>query len=478
VKIETRGNLLWITPATNDVRRIVADVASFSLRVNDGTSFRMETQHLSQYNEEYGLIETYGGLKPKIEERLKTCGYTVDSDAGAGYTLEADLSLLSEEDLNNLDGRGDQVDVIGLICDYSQGFIVEAPTGWGKSHIIGQVCQVLPEAKIAVVVPGKDITATVYNRLKKRIRDVGMVGGGSNYIARVTVSTMESVHKLQGVEWDLMIFDEVHRAGGPAIANKVAEVFYKTKCVGLSASPTGRSDGADLMVEALFGPIIYKVGYNQGVDRGAVVPIEAKIYRINTGPVVSSSNATVINRNCLWRNRKRNQLIAELARGIPDDEQVLITVATAEHALYLKKELPEFEVVFSSMSKNVKQAVFNGKLPKVKGVYNGMMMDGRREALRVAFEKGELKKAIATGVWNTGVDFKGLSYLIRADGMASEIASVQTPGRLSRTKEGKEKGIMMDFMDDFSPSLRRRSNKRVKAYRDKGWDVEFIDTKF
>jgi superfamily II DNA or RNA helicase len=412
-----------------------------------------------------------------VVDQLKKCGYTVDYDSNKDYTFQADLSLLTQDDLNDLEDRNDQVDVIGLICDHPDGFMVEAPTGWGKSHIIGQVCTVLPDYKIAVVVPGKDITATVYKRLKKRIRDVGMVGGGSNYIARVTVSTMESVHKLAGVEWDLMIFDEVHRAGGPAIAGKIAEVFYKTKCVGLSASPTGRSDGADLMVEALFGPVIYRVGYNQGVDRGAVVPIEAKVYRINTGPVINSSNGTVINRNCLWRNRKRNQLIAELARALPEDEQVLITVATAEHALYLKKELPEFEVVFSSMSKNVKNAVFKGHLPKVKGVYNGSMMDGRREALRVAFEKGELKKAIATGVWNTGVDFKKLSYLIRADGMASEIASTQTPGRLSRTTDGKEKGILIDFMDEFSPSLRRRSNKRIKAYKDKGWDVQIINTK-
>ena len=132
VNIETRGNLLWITPATTEVRRIINEVASFNLRVNDGRSFKMECQYLSQYNEEYGLIETYGGLRKRIEDRLKVCGYTVDAEVGTSYTFEPDLSLLTENDLNDLDGRSDQVDVIGLICDYNGGFMVEEI---GRAHV-------------------------------------------------------------------------------------------------------------------------------------------------------------------------------------------------------------------------------------------------------------------------------------------------------------------------------------------------------
>jgi len=408
---------------------------------------------------------------------LTKCGYNVEVVRGEDYVLGADLAQLTAQDLDDLDGRTDQVDVIGLICDHDGGFIVEAPTGWGKSHIIGQVCQVLPDAKIAVVVPGKDITSTLYHRIKKRIREVGMVGGGESFMSRITVCTMESVHKLAKNEWDLMIFDEVHRAGAPSIANKLAEVFYKTKCVGLSASPTGRTDGADLMVEALFGPVIYRVNYSEGVSRGAVVPIEARIYRVDLGPQTTSSNGSVINRICLWRNEERNRLIARIANEIPDDEQTLITVATADHALYLRKHLPNFEVVFSNLtSKGTLNSYHKGEFQKVKGLYKGKILDGRREAMRVSFEKGELKKVIATGVWNTGVDFKQLAYLIRADGMASDIASTQTPGRLSRTNEGKELGVLIDFYDAFKPSLESRSKKRVACYRKKGWDVKIIET--
>lgn len=454
----------------------MTDATTFTAKMGSGTTPTFEKKYLSEVNEKEQLIETFGGLRHRIIAALTKSGYEIEFERTMFPELKPYVQALSQDDLENLSDRNDQIHVLGLICDHPEGFVVKAPTGWGKSYLIVQVCKMLPHNRIAVVLPGKEILRTVYRRVKSQVRDVGVVGDGHNYISRITLCTMESLHKLQGMEWDLLLFDEVHRAASPVTANNLAEIFFNTKCVGLSASPTGRSDGADLVTEALFGPILYTVSYQEGVDRGAVTPIEVRMYQIDIGPDIDSSNSAAINATGIWRNEIRNAFIAKLARQIPEDEQTLITVATAEHALLLRQHLPEFEVVFSNAtSRKAKKLLFNpDKTMTVKGVYKGQMMDGYREKLRRDFETGTIKKAIATGVWNTGVDFVGLQWLIRADGMGSDIQSTQTPGRLSRTNDGKHRGILIDFMDAFNPTLYRRSLQRRRAYRhkDKGWKVD------
>jgi len=133
--------------------------------------------------------------------------------------------------------------------------------------------------------------------------------------------------------------------------------------------------------------------------------------------------------------------------------------------------------VFSTCNnKDLLRWYHEGRFKKIKGFYKGKLLEGRREALRVAFEKGELTKAIATSIWNTGVDFQKLQYLIRADGMSSDILSTQTPGRLSRTDGGdKECGYLIDFIDGFNETLERRSKKRLRHYKHHNWEVEIID---
>jgi superfamily II DNA/RNA helicase len=141
----------------------------------------------------------------------------------------------------------------------------------------------------------------------------------------------------------------------------------------------------------------------------------------------------------------------------------------------LRQELPDFEVVFSNITnRRLLSSLYSGAFKPVKGLRNGQMMDGRRNRLRKDFEEGTLKKVIATSVWATGVDFTQLKWLIRADGMASEIQATQTPGRLSRTSDQKTHGTLIDFFDCFVPSLANRSRMRIRSYKAKGWNVEVL----
>lgn len=476
VTLSIKGNLLAVVPVSHEIEHIVTGVASYQKRESGGRSKQsFETKYLCS-TEPGGYMLTFAGLHARLAKAFEKAGFLVETKINLQKQLCADVSQLRDEDLLNLDGREDQLTVLGLIADRPGGFIVDAPTGWGKSYVIAQVCQIFPTHRIAIVSPGKEVTNMLYRRVKERIRDVGQVGDGQNHISRITVCTAESMSKLRHNDWDVLLFDEVHRAGAPGTANSISEVFKTAKCVGFSASPTGRSDGSDLVVEALFGPVIFKVNYATSVERGDIAPIKVKMYRIEKGAPINSDFSVVKNRHGLWRNDIRNSFIAKVCNEIPADEQALIMCATTDHVLHLRCWLPEWAVIFSDMDKKLLNRVYKGEFGHIDGMDStGSITQSRRGWMRKEFEAGRMKRVIATGIWNTGVDFKQLKWLIRADGMASEIQSIQTPGRLSRTHNEKEHGTLVDFIDAFDPTLLRRSVERMRRYKKNGWHIEEIN---
>jgi superfamily II DNA or RNA helicase len=156
-----------------------------------------------------------------------------------------------------------------------------------------------------------------------------------------------------------------------------------------------------------------------------------------------------------------------------DDIQILITVSTVEHLVHLSKFLPDFTVCYANMSGADKDKYVRWKLIDP----NAHPISARERAgIESAFEEGRLRRCIATatsgGVWSTGVDFPHLNVLIRADAQAAPILNTQIPGRVSRTAEGKNCGILIDFDDCFNDLLKRRAKRRLSSYRGKKWEIK------
>jgi hypothetical protein len=224
-----------------------------------------------------------------------------------------------------------------------------------------------------------------------------------------------------------------------------------------------------MRLEALFGRTIFHMPYWEAVELGLVVPIRVELCDVvmHHNPVANKSG-TYKERWGVWRNEQRNSLVAAKAASFADDEQVLVLVKTIEHAVHLRQFLPGWTLVYAPgelEQKYARQGLVPDDEPR--------MTPARSEALRVAFESGQLKKAIATGVWSVGIDPVQLVALVRAQGGASEIADIQAPGRVSRTHTAgsKEVGIVCDFVDKFDAGLMRASQTRVRHYKAMRWDV-------
>ena len=410
------------------------------------------------------------------------------------------------------------------MCD--EGIIVGG-TGAGKSFLIKQICLMYPTLKIVIVSSRIPVIKQIYQDVSNKLAPgaVGIIYGGKNEGSqhRITVVSSNSIMKADLYNCDLLLFDEAHNVGSNNIGQLLGHV-QKGRRIGFTASPA-RGDGTRMAMEAIFGPVIADLPYDEAVSNGLVVPIEVLVYTV--GGRVQEKKLRYANlRRGYWRNNIRNQTIADIAKQVPEDDQVLIMVDTLEHACHIRHLLPDYTLVhYGSVSSRIETKRYSAlqdsqggpdswaeltptecrdsklahlgefpdfetleeevKTPPRDGYYTVKIEDvilgvpvsqyalkpKELDDIKRRFTSGELKHVVATGTWKEGVNFPQLAILIRADGAISEVSSTQIPGRVSRISEGKQVGVLVDFEDTFNDWAAQRSAKRLAFYRRKGWTI-------
>jgi superfamily II DNA or RNA helicase len=464
VDIKRAGNLLAITPAC---KNLLEEHLTYTHRIYDQkygrTKITQEKRNLFSLSDDESIMYTPAGLYKRIKRILTSLGVKITySDLRTKSFPKPDYSKM---DLSTL--RYGQDKALAAVFAHDMGQIV-APTAFGKSFLIKQICKAYPDLKIVICARQRAVVGTIFDDLYPLFpKEVGKMGGGYKLERRITVCTAKSLKKLDLNKVDIFIYDEVHTAASPELA-AVLSTIRNAKMFGFTASPTGRFDGGEKRIEALFGPIIFTMGYEEAKDAGNVVPIRVQFYDVPGMNQTSSTKSSIVKkRRCYWRNSLRNKMIANVVNKYPD-KQILIMVETVDHAFHLKQYLPDFQVCYSNISQARRNALIRAKLLKPNEAY---MTNKSLDYFRRQFEKGELKKCICTNIWGAGVNFHKLEVLVRADGASGSIPSTQIPGRLSRLSDGKECGLLIDFADRFDPWACKRAASRLKIYQSHGWEI-------
>lgn len=402
------------------------------------------------------------------------------SQEGVGFTFEDErnrkrLFKPFQWDRIQAELRPGQKEVLEAIDSHDHGSVV-CSTGFGKSFLIGMLTQGYPDSRFIIAAPRIAETKNLYNALKKLLppEELSMIGAGRHDPPnrRVAVCVSNSLGKADFAQSDFFIFDEAHMCGHNNVTTRLLAMVGDSRNYGFTATPQGRSDKSDRVLEALFGREIARFDYQDCVKAGNVTQIHVAVYDV-PGEVASSQspfgNTFIQNkRRFYWRNEVRNLTIACVAREVPESESVLIMVESVDHLLHLAALLPEYTLVCGDGNDLKRRA----RSLAIK--LQNRIGENREDSDRIyeEFRSGKLKKVIATGVYRQGVDFPSLSVLIRCDGSPSPIASGQIPGRLSRLSPGKNQAILVDFRDMFNPTALRNYYARTRTYRSNGWAIE------
>lgn len=133
------------------------------------------------------------------------------------------------------------------------------PTGTGKSYLAALAIEKIQRSTL-ILAPTIDLILQWQSNLKDWFGcEIGLLGGGSNQLEDITVSTYDSA-RIQaesiGNRFCFIVFDECHHLPSPAYT-QMTRAYIAPYKLGLTATPTLENDRQQTLMEIL-GPIVYE----------------------------------------------------------------------------------------------------------------------------------------------------------------------------------------------------------------------------
>ena len=147
----------------------------------------------------------------------------------------------------------------------------------------------------------------------------------------------------------------------------------------------------------------------------------------------------------------RNSTAVGLAlKEMSAGHSVLMLVHSVEHGESFVERIPGSKMVHSKLGAKLRRATIDD------------------------FRSGTLRTLVATSLADEGLDVPRASRLILVAGGRSATKLEQRAGRVLRPFEGKEGGVIHDFMDRGAMFALAQANARVKTYCRLGYDPEVV----
>lgn len=376
---------------------------------------------------------------------------------------------------------------------FSGGGIAWLPTGWGKTRMIAALIDAHDPIDLlargtprtVVTLSDADVARKNFRDLQDLLphRDIGYVDGSvTKWSEDIQVITIDSLDRLPEPERvGILIGDEVHTL---ASDTRYPQLLAMKNALswGMSASPFGRFDGADMKTIGLFGPTTVRRSYNEGVARGFLVPLTVCILPM---PLPELTNASLVNAlsdrdqvlaMCVDTNRALAKTIAEIMQRTPTSRQMLCIAEHTYHLDVIHRELPADTAYVhgQTTARTMADKPFERIGPVSKKARAQMYED---------MESGAVRRCLSTYVYKQGVSFNQLEVVICASGGSSKLVYSQIPGRASRPTAGKDHAYIVDFHPGwnsrtqmgrtsrvFGPLLIDYTN-RMRTYADLGFEI-------
>ena len=364
------------------------------------------------------------------------------------------------------DGVLSTADVAGLSTDYElrtyQGAaldawreagdrgVVELPTGSGKTVIaIGaMVAQGVPAL---VVVPTVDLLEQWQRELEAEFdRPIGRLGGGTQQVEPVTVSTYDSAYlraEELGDRFGLLVFDEVHHLGGEGYRD-VARLSAAPARLGLTAT-FERPDGAHEAVEELVGSVVYRLDADDLAGEHLadydIKRLEVELtdeerdrYEQHQGTFTDYLRESGLQ----LRSGSDYQELVKRSGSDPRAREALLAKQRAREVMMnadrkmaalsdlLERHREDRVIVFTAYTDLVYDIAERFLIPPVTAETGAAE---RREILE-RFRRGEYSRVVAANVLDEGVDVPDANVAVVLSGSGSEREFTQRLGRILRPK--------------------------------------------
>lgn len=420
-----------------------------------------------------GYIEIPRGLYGELTAKADEAGipYEVSDERQSGRQIHATFrGELREE----------QRPALAELARYDNG-ILQAATAFGKTVVCSAL---IAEKKVntlillessALIDQWKDALEqfldineelpeyrTKTGRVRVRKSLIGKLQGAHDSMTGIVDIAMAGSLCKKG-EWHpmldrygMVIVDECHHAASDRIAEVLKTVRAKY-VYGVTATPK-RSDGLEKINYMLLGPIRYTYTAKEKVKAQGIPHLVYPRFTRTVPPRGIAVEKMHPNEayEILRHNEVRDgQILADVKACILAGRTPVILSRYKDHSERLYEQVKEYaDRVFLMTGNNSKK--------EHKRIREQMQETSPEETLAL----------VATGsLIGEGFDFPRLDTLIMATPVSFQSVVEQYAGRLNRDYAGKENVIVYDYVDAHIPMFDKMYLKRLKAYRQIGYEL-------
>jgi superfamily II DNA or RNA helicase len=371
-----------------------------------------------------------------------------------------------------------QEQAVNRLLSAKNGILV-SPCGSGKTQMALELIARIGGKALWLTHTGELLTQSM-DRAKSCFdlskQDYGTITAGKvnigSAITFATVQTMCNIDiKQYAKEWDVVIVDECHKAIGTP--TKIMQ-FYKVLSnlsarykVGVTATPK-RADGLERCMTALLGNIEHTIPKEE--VKKFTCPV--KVYKCETDykpnlDVVLAGDGTIVYGSLisdLIQDNERNKRIAEdiwaLSLGKNGNTRILVLSDRVEHLSRLRELILRFD------------AGLNDKVKQLMALSNSKKAREERRQVLKDLNEGKINVVLATyALAKEGLDVPKLNYVVFASPVKDATTVEQASGRVGRKAEGKEYGVVIDYVDSNFGMLAGFSKKRNSVYKKLEYEV-------
>ncbi len=345
---------------------------------------------------------------------------------------------------------------------------VEIGTGLGKTLIITYLVKHFG-LQTVVMAPSASIAGQIYKGFVKAFgkKYVGMYGDGKKDIKKlITVALAQSLTRVEEgtPAWEhfsktqVFIADESHLTPASTFSHVCHGLVKNTPYRYFFSATQLRNDGLDLLLDAITGPVVFRMTVKEGIDQGYLAKQHITMITMPSDTSYDSRDANEITRRHILYSPSVNKKAGQLANQFVElmGAQVLILVDEFEQLTHLLPYLKhEVKFAHSGVTKTNKD-----KIPKE-------FHESDPDALVEQFNAGKLPILVGTSCISTGTDIKGNRATIYLVGGKSEVQVMQGPiGRSTRKNPliGKDSCHIVDFFVTGNETIERHAKARLAIY--------------
>lgn len=329
-----------------------------------------------------------------------------------------------------------------LVADGHKKALLISATGTGKTYAAAFAVQQRRPRRLLFLVHREQIAAQALKSFRKVMgtsKTMGLVSGTQHdYDADFlfsTVQTMSRPDKYQAIkpdEFDIIVIDEVHRAGAESY-RRIMDYFTPKFWLGMTASPE-RTDGFNIY-ELFDYNIAYEIRLQQALEDDLLCPFH--YFGISDFKV----------ENSVTDAREFSRLV--------DTERVDHIMKQARYFGYSGKRVKG--LIFCSGNEEARQLakLFNKRGWRTLALSGADSQAVRLEAVRrlsddTVSEEERLDYIITVDIFNEGVDIPDINQVIMLRPTQSVIIFVQQLGRGLRKAPDKEYVVILDFIGNYT----------------------------